>query len=162
MLKPKLNPNGYGNVCQSYYVPVNKEKYKGSMPIICRSSWERRFCEYCDLNSSITYWSSEGFTIPYISPIDKKYHNYFIDFVILVKRKTNDKVKQHVILIEIKPKNQTKPPIPTPKNRMTIKYKKQVETYLINQSKWKATKEFCKKKGFEFLILTEDTFNSFH
>ena len=34
---------------QSKYTPMNPAKYKGDAKnIICRSSWEKRFCQYCD------------------------------------------------------------------------------------------------------------------
>ena len=28
-------------------------------------------------------------------------------------------------------------------------------TYVVNDAKWKAAKEFCRVKGWEFVILTE-------
>jgi hypothetical protein len=57
---------------KSKYRPSFPSKYKGDPNnIICRSSWERKFCHWCDLNESILEWGSEEFYIPYISPVDK-------------------------------------------------------------------------------------------
>ena len=30
------------------------------------------------------------------------------------------------------------------------------QMYVVNQAKWKAAEKWCKKKGYKFLILTED------
>ena len=67
---------------------------------------------YCDRNDDIIYWASEELAIPYFSPIDKKVHRYFPDFII----KTS-KGKRY--MIEIKPAKYLKPPKP-PKERQTI------------------------------------------
>ena len=62
---------------KSKYKPSYPKKYKGDPNnIICRSSWERKFCHWCDLNESILEWGSEEFYIPYISPVDKRIHRY--------------------------------------------------------------------------------------
>ena len=31
-----------------------------------------------------------------------------------------------------------------------------VQTWVVNQAKWKAAKEFCADRGYEFKIMTED------
>ncbi len=55
--------------------------------IVYRSLWELRFMKWCDMNPSIIEWGSETVIVPYISPIDKKVHRYFVDFYIKVKNK---------------------------------------------------------------------------
>ena len=71
---------------KSKYKPSFPKKYKGNPNnIICRSTWERRFCRWCDLNENILEWGSEEFFIPYISPVDHRVHRYFPDFIIKVK-----------------------------------------------------------------------------
>ncbi len=68
------------------YIPQNPEKYIGDVSnIVCRSLWERNICKFCDINESIIKWSSEEIVIPYLSPIDKKQHNYYPDFLIQFK-----------------------------------------------------------------------------
>ena len=62
------------------------------------------FCKWCDLNENIIKWGSEEFFIPYLSPVDKRVHRYFPDFIIQVKESTG-RVKTYVI--EVKPKQTT-------------------------------------------------------
>ena len=137
---------------KSKYYPSYPNKYKGdSTNIICRSTWERKFCRWCDLNESILEWGSEEFYIPYISPLDNRVHRYFPDFIIKVKESTGQ-IKTYVI--EVKPKKQTRPP-KTPK-RKTKSYLYECKTYAVNQFKWKAAVEFCEDRRIKFKIITED------
>jgi len=136
---------------KSKYKPSFPKKYKGNPNnIICRSSWERKFCHYCDLNENILEWGSEEFYIPYISPIDKRVHRYFPDFIIKVKESTGD-LKTYVI--EVKPAKQTRPPLP--RKRVSKSYLYEMKTYAVNQSKWKAAQEWCADRKIEFKIITE-------
>ena len=137
---------------KSKYKRSFAQKYKGNPNnIICRSSWERKFCRWCDLNENVLQWGSEEFYIPYISPVDNRVHKYFPDFIIKVKE-SNGQIKTYVI--EVKPKKQTKPP--TKKSRVTKSYLYEVKTYAVNEAKWKAAKEFCDDRLIEFKIITED------
>ena len=137
---------------KSIFKPSHPRKYKGdARNIICRSSWERRFCNWCDINESILEWGSEEFWIPYLSPIDNRTHRYFPDFIIKVKESTGD-IKTYVI--EVKPKRQTKPPIK--KKRVSKSYLYEIKTYSVNQAKWKAADEWCKDRKIEFKIITEN------
>jgi hypothetical protein len=56
-------------------------------------------------------------------------------------------------LIEIKPYNQSIEP--KVKTRITKQYITEVCTYAINQAKWKAAREFCLDRQWEFKVLTE-------
>jgi len=137
---------------KSKYKPSNPEKYKGNYNnIICRSSWERKFCRWCDLNENVISWGSEEFFIPYVSPIDNKVHRYYPDFIIQVKE-SNGKNKTY--LIEVKPKKQTLPPVK--KSKVTKNFIYETKTYAVNQAKWKAAKEWCDDRLIEFKIITED------
>ncbi len=137
---------------KSLFKPTKPKKYKGDVKnIICRSSWERRFCNWCDTNESILEWGSEEFWIPYLSPIDNRTHRYFPDFIIKVKESTGD-IKTYVI--EVKPKRQTKPPIK--KKRVSKSYLYEMKTYSVNQAKWNAASEWCKDRKIEFKIITEN------
>ena len=137
----------------SRYKPEHPRKYKGDPNnIICRSSWERKFCRWCDLNENILEWGSEEFCIPYRSPVDRRIHRYFPDFIIKVREQTGD-IKRYVI--EVKPKKQTRPPVQTSKKR-TKTYINEVKTYAVNEAKWKAADEWCKDRLLEFKIITED------
>ena len=136
---------------KGFYKVKNTEKYKGN-PTQCvfRSLWERKFMKYCDLNESVLQWSSEEVRIPYKSPIDGKFHYYYVDFWIKTKSKSG---KIEEFLIEIKPKKQTKKP-ELKKSKKT--YTEQLKTYLINLEKCKSAKIYCNKKKWKFKILTED------
>jgi len=105
---------------------------------------------YCDNEPNVLEWSSEEVVIPYISPVDGKYHRYFPDFKIKIKTKSGQ-VKTH--LIEVKPLAQTVPPVK--KSRITPKYITEVTTWGVNQAKWKAAEEFCDLQGWEFTKMTE-------
>ena len=141
-----------GESIKSKYTPVYPHKYKGnSKMIICRSSWERKFCQWCDMNNSIISWASEEINIPYVSPKDNRVHRYYPDFLIKVKE-SSSKIKTYVV--EVKPKKQTLPP--KKKKRITKSYIYECQTYAVNQAKWKAASEFCKDNRIEFKIITED------
>jgi hypothetical protein len=137
---------------KSRYKPSYPKKYKGNPNnIICRSSWERKFCSWCDLNDNILEWASEEFFIPYVSPLDKKIHRYYPDFLVKIKE-SDGKTKTYVI--EIKPKKQTLPP--QQKSRITKSFIYESKTYAVNKAKWKAADEWCKDRLLEFKIITED------
>jgi len=105
---------------------------------------------YCDLSENVLEWSSEETVVPYKNPITGTQHRYYID--IYLKHRTKDgQIKKK--LIEVKPSKQTKPPA-LPK-RKTKKYLKEVETYVVNQAKWKAAAKYAHKHGMEFVVFTE-------
>ncbi len=134
------------------YKPKHTRKYKGNPTnIIYRSLWELKFMKYCDSNSNILEWCSEEIVLPYRSPIDNRIHRYFPDFYIKVKE-NNGKVKK--MIIEIKPKKQCVEPLPQKKK--TKGYIYEVYEYAKNQAKWKAAKNYCLDRGYEFKVITED------
>jgi hypothetical protein len=134
------------------YSPSFPKKYKGDPTnIIYRSLWERKFMRYCDLNENILEWGSEEIALPYRSPIDGKVHRYFPDFYIKV-RESSGEIKKYII--EIKPKKQTIEP--KVQKRKTKGYIYEVVEYAKNQAKWKAAREFCEDRMWQFKVLTED------
>lgn len=133
---------------QGVFIPVNKEKFIGSKAFY-RSGLELKFMRFCDNNSNVVMWGSENVVIPYISPIDGKVHRYFVDNFVAIKEGNN--IKKY--LVEIKPSKQTLPPTTKYKKKEHLIYEQSM--FAVNQAKWQAAKEFCKKKGLEFLILTE-------
>ena len=138
------------------YIPINRKKYVGdSSQVIYRSLWERKLMVYCDRNEKVIEWGSEEVIVPYRSPWDGKMHRYFPDFYMKVKQGNGTYKK---FIIEVKPKAQCKEPIKTPK-RKTRKWYKEVQTWGINQAKWKSAIDYCENRGMEFKILTEDHLN---
>ena len=133
------------------YYPSFPRKYKGDPTnIVYRSLWERKFMVYCDKNQNILEWASEEIAIPYRSPIDNRVHRYFPDFYIKVQENTG-KIKRY--LIEVKPlKQTTKPKKP---KRQTKGYIREAFEYARNQAKWKAAREYCADRMWEFKVITE-------
>jgi hypothetical protein len=116
-----------------------------------RSRLELKALKYADFNKFITKWSCEPFHVKYIKPTDGKVHRYFID--LFLEFKSGDK-----FIVEIKSKGETTPPKP-PKNKTQKainNYQRALQTYAINQAKWKAAKEFANANKMKFVILTED------
>ena len=103
------------------------------------------------MNENIVAWGSEEIWIPYVSPVDRRVHRYFPDFVIKVKESTGN-IKTYVI--EVKPKKQTVEP--KKRSKVTKSYIHECKTYAVNQAKWKAAKEFCDDRLIEFKVITEE------
>jgi hypothetical protein len=140
-----------GNYKQGFFKPIHPKKYRGDPTnIVYRSGWEKRVMESLDSNPNVISWSSEEVVIPYISPIDNRPHRYFIDFYVEAIRRDGETT---VMLLEVKPKAQTQEP-KRPK-RNTKRYLTEVMTWGVNQAKWKAAKEYCDYKGWEFKLITE-------
>jgi hypothetical protein len=131
-----------------YYNPKNKSKYVGDRRnIYYRSSWERSFCKWCDVNPKVKKWAIEPFEISYFDRTTRKKRNYNPDF--WVEMDSGEK-----FLVEIKPDYETRPP---KMREGTPKYLLQEATYITNTSKWEAADAYCRKKGWKFKVLTEKT-----
>ena len=142
------------NYSQGRYKPIHPQKYKGDINnIIYRSSWEKKFLYYCDMNEKILEYSSEEFFVPYRAP-DGRIRRYFPDFYIKVQEESNA-IKKYII--EIKPQKQTLPP--KKPSRQTKRYISEVYEYAKNQSKWEAAREWCADRGYEFKVITEKELN---
>jgi hypothetical protein len=138
------------NYRQGIYTPLNKEKYRGSFPIIFRSSLELRFMRWVDQNPNIVTWGSESVIIPYQNPLTGRISRYFTDFNITMRDKNGELKK---FLIEIKPFSQTLPPVQKNKKTKSLIY--QQAEYVKNQAKWQAAEAFCASHNSTFVILTE-------
>ena len=55
-----------------------------------------------DENPNVTKWASEELAIPYMSPVDRKKHKYYPDFIVEMKNKEG---VVETLMIEVKPKN---------------------------------------------------------
>lgn len=139
---------------QGKYRPVNYQKYNGSTLPEYRSSWELKFFQWCDKNPNVLKWSSESVIVPYISPIDKRAHRYYVDNAVTLREGEN--IKRY--LVEIKPFCQTQPPVESKrKKKSTLLYEH--ITYTVNQAKWEAARKIAAKRNMEFIILTENELN---
>jgi hypothetical protein len=150
----KIKPNG--DYKSGLYVPQNPDKYIGDVHnIICRSSWEFRFCRYCDNNDRILKWSSEPISIPYYNPLDKKEHQYHVDFYMQVLK--DDEQTQDWI-IEVKPEKHFKKPIL--EGNSTLKklksYNHKMQIWITNQAKFKAAQRWADARGYKFGVVDEN------
>ena len=137
---------------KSKYKPRNPRKYKGNPNnIVCRSNWEKKFCQWCDTNENILLWASEEFSIPYVSPLDRRVHKYYPDFLIKVQE-GGGAIRDYVI--EVKPKRQCIPP--KRKSKVTKSYIYEAKTYEVNKAKWRAAEDWCKDRRLTFKVITED------
>lgn len=135
----------YKGLYQGKYFPDHPEKYAGDPEkIIYRSSWERRMMQWMDRSPNVVQWASEEVIVPYVSPVDGQIHRYFIDFAFVTQ-------KNKKFLVEVKPSQFCQ----LPKKRNSKQYLKEVEMYAVNQAKWKSARQFAKKHGMEFVVITE-------
>lgn len=140
---------------QGYYKPENRGKYTGDpTQIIYRSSWEYKFCRYCDLTEAVVNWASEPFSIKYYDPVNKKTREYHVDFFIRVAK--NGTMANY--LVEVKPKDKLK--MPVLESRQTLKKLKEyniaMEEFIINKAKKEAAEEYAHAMGYKYIIVTED------
>lgn len=135
------------NTYKGKYKVKNPKKYKGDLgKVVYRSGWEHNVMQFLDEHKEVEKWNSEDFVIRYYYEVDKKYHNYHMDFWV---KFTNGKV----LLIEVKPKKQTEPPkTKNPKSKRSIN---EALTYIKNVNKWEAAQKVAKDNGYGFEIWTE-------
>lgn len=134
------------------FSPRNTKKYLGDPTNIWyRSLWERRVMVHLDGNPNVIGWSNEEIVIPYLSPVDGKWHRYFPDFFVRIRNKTG---LTESMILEVKPKSQSVPP--KIQKKVTKRYIREVTTYGINEAKWKAADEYCKDRRWKFMIITEE------
>jgi hypothetical protein len=110
---------------------------------------------WCDKTDTIKRWSSESIPIPYYDPITKKQRKYYVDNYVEILEGTI--IKKY--LVEIKPHKQTMEPKATKgKSKSNLLYE-QTQWITNSQGKWPAGREFAKKHGAEFIIITEKELN---
>lgn len=133
------------------YNPKKPKKYVGREMPVCRSSWEYKFCEWCDNSPYIIEWSSETVKIPYNDPVKGRQRRYYPDFYVKID---NRKGKTQKYIIEIKPFKETIPPKNT-KRKAKKTLLREEATWATNKAKWKSANQICKKFGYIFKIITE-------
>jgi hypothetical protein len=165
------------NYKQGLYVPNNKDKViklnsKGGL--FYRSSWEKRIMIWLDNKPEITKWGAECIIIPYISremkddDLRNKERSYYPDFY--YELKSSDGSIQKVVA-EVKPHKDFEMACKflseniKIKDNLTVKGLKNLEYDFKmaqkNAAKWTTMIDWCQKKGFEFIIITEITLNNY-
>lgn len=146
----ELKPRKNGRYKQGYINPKGCKKLfesQSNNPIIFRSSYERKFIKWLESSPQVVHWGSECVSIPYMSPLDGKWHTYYPDYIM----ELDDGM---VVLVEIKPRNETVQP-PSWEPRDSYRW----TTYVKNMAKWDAAMKFCKQHNMKFKIFTEVTIN---
>lgn len=148
---------------KNFFKPKNPQKYKGRLDqIVYRSSWEHQVMRWLDSHPDVIQWASEEpwFCIPYVHPLKPANSNiarYFPDFYVKMKTKEGQ-IKE--MLIEVKPKKETLPPsIVGGRRAQSKKSLYAATTYAINSAKWQTAAKYCKARGWDFKILTEEDIN---
>lgn len=153
-----MRTHGYKNCMQGKYKPRNPEKYRGNVrEIIYRSQAELQFMSILDENKDVISWASEELSVRYYNPIKCRWSRYFPDFII--HKRNKDTNISEIIMIEIKPLEQTKPP---KRGGKMETYMRKMMEWTVNQYKWKAAIEFCKKHKMKFVVVARDEKLKFH
>jgi hypothetical protein len=166
------------NYHQGNFIPKNKDKVlklNSNGGIYYRSSWELKIMTWLDSSEKVSMWGAECITIPYQmthfdnGDIKVKTHNYYPDFY--YEMKLNDIVVKKVIA-EVKPKKEFEMVVALQENKLeipkstTVKKLKNFEYDLKmaqkNRDKWNTMIKFCEKKGWEFIVITEDHLKRFN
>ena len=133
---------------QGIFVPKNQDKFIGTKATY-RSGLELKFFRFCDDSLNVLKWGSENVVVPYRSPLDNKLHRYYVDNLVVIRE--GEEIKKY--LVEIKPYKQTKKPQTKYRKKSHLLYEQ--KAYITNQAKWVAARDYCKKCGFTFIIITE-------
>jgi hypothetical protein len=146
------------------FKPKNTEKYRGDPDkIVYRSMMERRLMNWLDGNPQVLEWASEEFSIPYISPLDGKFHRYFPDFWVKMQ-KPDGSIETAVIEVKMtkeSPLDENGNPKAMPERgkRLMKYYLREVATLGVNEAKFSAAKAFCEDRGWKFKVMTEKDLN---
>ena len=172
MLNSKPNNSKYhgGN-----YIPKNKDKViklNAERGLYYRSSWEKKIMFWLDNNDQVTMWGAECLNIPYQmthfenGDAKVKKHTYYVDFY--YEMRVNGVLKQ--VVVEVKPKkeynmvialNAGKLSVPEKGTKKLKNFEDDLKMAYKNKNKWETMINWCNKKGYEFIIITEDHLKMF-
>ncbi len=162
---------------QGNFIPKNKDKVvklNNQGGVFFRSSWERKIMVWLDSNNSITRWGAECLRIPYQmthfenGDTKVKEHCYYPDFYYEM-RMPDGSLKQ--VVVEVKPYkeykmvqdlNEGKLVIPERGSKKLKNFEYDLKTSYKNQQKWKTMIAWCNKKGYDFIIITEQHLKKFN
>lgn len=156
LIKQKLNDHQKPHdkrYHQGFFVPSKPAKCINIMEmpeptaIVYRSSWEKIFFEKCDDTNSIIRWGSEIVKILYRDPIRNRM-SFYVPDVYVEMIDASKKMKK--LLVEIKPmKEASLKEASNGYDRMMV---------AKNAMKWAAAIDFCKKRGIEFKVMSDNAF----
>lgn len=150
---------------QGLYTPKNKNKLikaNSQGGVYYRSGLEHKMMIYLDSNDNIISWGAEHLRIPYEKTewnsnkqgLETTSHGYYPDFYYELLRSDGSVSK---VVAEVKSSNETsEPKLPiTPTAKQLKNFEYALKMWNKNLSKWKYMIEYCQRKGFEFIIITE-------
>lgn len=150
-----LKPNKNSITKQGYFNISESTKYNGkNKKVIYRSSWEYRFCVWCEQNTNIEKWCSESVQIKYLCPVNNTIRNYYPDFWV---KFTNGETW----IVEVKPQKDYKlvPVLPKRKTKKALlNYHNLKNTIRVNIAKFKSAITFANNNGWKFFIADENWF----
>ena len=173
MLNSKPNNSNYN---QGNYIPKNKDKViklNTQGGVYFRSSWEKKIMHWLDNNNTITKWGAECMRIPYqMTHFDNgdtkiKEHSYFPDFYYEMRLSDNT-LKQ--VVVEVKPMkefqmvqdlNEGKLNVPENSMKKLKNFEYDLKMAYKNKQKWETMINWCNKKGYDFIIITEQHLKKF-
>lgn len=159
--------NGKMRYQQGLYIPNNKDKViklNSQGGIFFRSGLEKKVLVYLDHNPNIINYGCEFMSIQYTRPkvmdgmIEHTEHRYFPDFYYELKL-SDGRISK--VLAEVKPKSETVKPILKEKysHKQLKNFEYALNQWNINVHKWSAAIDYCKNRGIEFVIITEEFIN---
>ena len=174
MINSKPNNKNYH---QGNYIPQNKDKVlklNTQGGVYYRSSWEQKIMLWLDMKSEVFQWGAECLEIPYqMTHFDNgdmklKSHRYYPDF--FYRMRLSDGTLKEVV-VEVKPMKEYKMVQDLNEGRMTIPEKggvKKLKSFEYdlkmaykNKMKWETMINWCNKKGYDFIIITEQHLKGF-
>jgi hypothetical protein len=174
MLNSKPSNSNYN---QGNYVPNNKDKViklNTAGGVYFRSSWEKKIMTWLDHNDKIIKWGAECMKIPYQmthfenGDMRVKEHCYYPDFY--YEMRTEDGVLKQVV-VEVKPMkeynmvialNEGKLQVPQKGTKKLKNFEYDLKMAYKNKNKWETMINWCNKKGYEFIIITEENLKKFN
>jgi hypothetical protein len=161
------------------FIPKNKDKVlklNSQGGIYYRSSWEFKIMTWLDSSEKVIKWGAECITVPYQmthfdnGDIKVKSHNYYPDFY--YEMMLSDGMTKKVVA-EVKPKKEfdmvvalqegkLQVPDSTSKMKKLKNFEYDLKMAQKNRDKWNTIIRFCDKKGWEFIVITEDHLKKFN
>lgn len=174
MINSKPNNSKYNS---GNYIPVNKDKVlklNSDGGVYYRSSWEKKIMFWLDHKKEITKWGAECMRIPYQmthyeqGDVKLKQHSYFPDFYYEM-RTADGNLKQ--VVVEVKPMkeykmvqllNEGKLNVPEKGIKKLKNFEYDLKMAHKNKNKWETMIKWCDKKGYDFIIITEEHLKRFN
>lgn len=171
-------PNNPNKFHQGNYIPKNKNKIIKTNElggVYYRSSWEKKIMFWLDNNDKIIKWGAECLKVPYQitklvgGDLKVKEHSYYPDFYYEMLNEDGSTKK---VVVEVKPKKDYEDALLfergmfETKDNMNVRKLRNLEyrfkTAQKNSEKWKTMIKWCKSKGYDFIIITEDHLKRFN